>query len=64
MEMARLEKYISLEIVDELPIVGKDVLERVEKLIGLYTEEGIRKIDNTAAAYFRWVRKKYTCVHL
>ena len=56
-EMARLEKYMELQIepTHEMPLVGPDVVARVQSLIGMYTEDDIRKLDNTAAAYFRWV---------
>lgn len=54
-EMARLEKYADLVAIDDTPILEKGILEKVQTLIGMYSESDIRKIDNTAAAYYRWV---------
>lgn len=53
--MARLEKYADIETVDEVPLVGLDIVEKIQKVIGMYSEEDVRKIDNTAAAFYRWV---------
>ncbi|KAL4227720.1 hypothetical protein ACF0H5_013155 [Mactra antiquata] len=53
-EIARLEKYISLETTNKV-FVEKYVIERVEEILMNYTEEDIRRVDNTAAAYYKWV---------
>ena len=53
-EMARLEKYLEL---DEKVIIKPDeeALDEVSDILKTYTEEEVRKIDNTAAAYYQWV---------
>ena len=53
-EMARLEKYLEL---DEKVIIKPDeeALDEVNDILKTYSEEEVRKIDNTAAAYYQWV---------
>lgn len=53
-EMARLEKYLELE---EKLIIKPDeeALDEVNDILNTYTEEEVRKIDNTAAAFYQWV---------
>ncbi|KAH3837532.1 hypothetical protein DPMN_110924 [Dreissena polymorpha] len=66
-EMARLEKYLEIEKTSGNVIVDKAVVARVDAILVGYTEDMVRKVNNTLAAYFRWVRRDdlivdYTCV--
>ena len=53
-EMARLEKYLQLDEVEILN-PNEEALDEVSDILKTYTEEEVRKIDNTAAAYYQWV---------
>ncbi|XP_045216175.2 uncharacterized protein LOC123566288 [Mercenaria mercenaria] len=53
-EVARLEKYLMLDTTDGVT-VSESVLDRVQEKLTNYTLEHIRRVDNTAAAYFQWV---------
>jgi len=62
--MARLERYVDMDD-NGSPVIDVYTLERVHAIISLYDENAIRKMDNTLAAFFRWVcvifQQKYTC---
>lgn len=52
--MARLEKYLMLGTTKDVT-VASHVLDRVQEILMGFTLEDIRRVDNTAAAYFQWV---------
>ncbi|XP_052796037.1 uncharacterized protein LOC128228646 [Mya arenaria] len=54
-EMARLEKYIEMDEDNCQPVIDVYTVERVNAIIGYYSEDQIRKVDNTLSVYFRWI---------
>ena len=54
-EMARLEKFLEIE---QFPSVDDETLEKVQEIVNTHSEEDVRRIDNTAASFYQWV--KYT----
>ena len=61
-EMARLEKYLDVDEVEVLTPDG-ETMEKIQHIVDTHSEEDVRKIDNTAAAYYQWVGNSFLKCH-